>query len=156
MLTYTIRRFLLALVTIWAISVFVLRHYPVAAGRLCPRLILPSWPAAASTSRRNSPRNLRQQYGLDSPIWVQYVKWIQQIARGNFGRSLEWQVPVMTIIGDRLWLTMAVFGIGCDFHLGSGAPDWRLLGRAAVFNRRLHLHLHRFSSAWLCPVFCSP
>ena len=52
--------------------------------------------------------NLRIQYGLDQPIYVQYYKWMAQIARGSFGMSMEWRRPVLEVIGDRLWLTIAV------------------------------------------------
>src|SRR4029077_7053864 len=52
--------------------------------------------------------NLRIQYGLGQPIYVQYLKWMRLIAQGNFGMSMEWQRPVTEVIGDRLWLTVVV------------------------------------------------
>lgn len=107
MLTYTIRRFLLALLTIWAISVLSFAIIQLPPGDYVTAYIA----QLASSGVDVTPEfaeSLRQQYGLDSPIYVQYLKWMQQISRGNFGRSLEWRVPVLDIIGDRLWLTMAV------------------------------------------------
>src|SRR5262245_3230287 len=53
-------------------------------------------------------QNLRIQYGLGQPVYVQYYKWVKQIARGNFGMSMEWRRPVTDVIGDRLWLTVVV------------------------------------------------
>src|SRR5262249_4996660 len=53
-------------------------------------------------------QNLRIQYGLGQPIYVQYWKWMKQLARGNFGMSMEWRRPVDEVIGERLWLTVAV------------------------------------------------
>src|SRR5499433_372076 len=53
-------------------------------------------------------QNLRIQYGLGQPIYVQYFKWMKQIVRGNFGMSMEWRRPVTEVIGDRLWLTIVV------------------------------------------------
>jgi peptide/nickel transport system permease protein len=41
-------------------------------------------------------------------LWVQYVKWMQMVLRGQFGMAQEWGKPVSEVIGDRLWLTMAV------------------------------------------------
>ncbi len=107
MLSYAIRRFLLALLTIWAISVLSFAIIQLPPGDYVTAYIA----QLASSGVDVTPEyaeNLRQQYGLDSPVWVQYLKWMGQIGRGNFGRSLEWQVPVLDIIGDRLWLTMAV------------------------------------------------
>ena len=36
---------------------------------------------------------LRHQYGLDQPFIVQYLYWLHDLARGNFGLSLEYQRP---------------------------------------------------------------
>jgi peptide/nickel transport system permease protein len=51
---------------------------------------------------------LRQLYGLDQPVWVQYWKWISRVVQGDFGPSMEWGRPVTEVIGDRLWLTVVV------------------------------------------------
>lgn len=121
MLTYAIRRFLLALLTIWAISVLAFVIIQLPPGDYVTAYIA----QLASSGVDVSPEfaeNLRQQYGLDSPIWVQYLKWMGQISRGNFGRSLEWQVPVLDIIGDRLWLTMAVSVSAVLFTWGLALP----------------------------------
>lgn len=49
---------------------------------------------------------LRTQYGLGEPLYVQYWKWISGIVfRGDFGRSFEWQQPVSSLIWDRIGLT---------------------------------------------------
>ena len=52
--------------------------------------------------------NLRQQYGLDQPIYVQYLRWIGMIFQGNFGMAMEYNRPVLEVIGDRLPLTLVV------------------------------------------------
>lgn len=121
MLTYAIRRFLLALLTIWAISVLSFAIIQLPPGDYVTAYIA----QLASSGVDVTPEfaeNLRQQYGLDSPIYVQYFKWMGQIARGNFGRSLEWQAPVLDIIGDRLWLTMAVSVSAVLFTWGLALP----------------------------------
>ena len=52
--------------------------------------------------------NLRAQYGLDQPIYVQYLRWISLIVRGDFGMAMEYRRPVIEVIGDRLPLTLVV------------------------------------------------
>src|ERR1051326_2868731 len=52
--------------------------------------------------------NLRAQYGLDQPMYIQYLRWVGLIAQGNFGVAMEYQLPVAQVIGDRLWMTIAV------------------------------------------------
>lgn len=51
---------------------------------------------------------LREQYGLDKPIYVQYGKWIWNIFHGDLGFSWEWQKPVTEVIGERLLLTAII------------------------------------------------
>jgi peptide/nickel transport system permease protein len=51
---------------------------------------------------------LREEYGLDEPIHVQYGKWIWNLLHGNFGYSWEWQLPVENVIGERLLLTAII------------------------------------------------
>jgi peptide/nickel transport system permease protein len=51
---------------------------------------------------------LRREYGLDRPLWFQYLRWMRLVLQGNFGVALEWGRPVSEVIGDRLWLTMVV------------------------------------------------
>ncbi len=49
---------------------------------------------------------LKAQYGLDQPIYVQYVKWISNMFQGDFGRSFAWNMPVATMINERLGITI--------------------------------------------------
>jgi peptide/nickel transport system permease protein len=51
---------------------------------------------------------LKEQYGLDRPLYVQYWKWITNFVRGNMGQSFYWNKPVNTLIGERIVLTMAI------------------------------------------------
>ena len=51
---------------------------------------------------------LEAQYGLDSPMHVQYWKWISNFVRGEMGQSFYWNKPVNALIGERLALSMAV------------------------------------------------
>jgi peptide/nickel transport system permease protein len=51
---------------------------------------------------------LRREYGLGQPMYVQYLKWIANLARGNLGLSLEYQRPNIELIGERLVLTVAL------------------------------------------------
>lgn len=49
-----------------------------------------------------------KQYGLDLPVYRQYLKWISGWVRGDFGYSFEWKQPVRNLIGERLALTWAL------------------------------------------------
>jgi len=51
---------------------------------------------------------LKMYYGLDQPIYVQYLKWVWHMMHGQFGQSLQWQTPVGELIWERLGLTLAL------------------------------------------------
>ncbi|CAM3929949.1 ABC transporter permease [Lederbergia lenta] len=54
-------------------------------------------------------QSLKNQYGLDKPVYVQYFIWIKNIVfHGDFGRSFTWNEPVKDVIGERLGLTIAI------------------------------------------------
>ena len=50
---------------------------------------------------------LRRQYGLDDPIYVQYLRWLENVLRGNMGRSItRGGRPVVELIASRLPATL--------------------------------------------------
>ncbi len=107
MLTYILQRFGLALVTIWAISVISFVIIQLPPGDFVDAYIA-SLSASGSMVRQEEAQALRQLYGLDQPMWVQYWKWASRVAQGDFGTSMEWGRPVTEVLGDRLWLTVIV------------------------------------------------
>ena len=107
MLGHMVRRILLGLVTIWAVSVVSFAIISLPPGDYVQAYIAQLMLQGELVSDSEAS-NLREQYGLNSPIYVQYFKWASQAARGNFGVSMQWQAPVMEVIGDRLWLTAAL------------------------------------------------
>ncbi len=107
MIAYTVRRLLLALVTIWAISMLSFVIIQLPPGDFVDAYIA-RLSASGSAVSLEEAQTLRKLYGLDRPIYVQYAKWVGRVAEGNFGDSMEWMRPVTEVIGDRLWLTMIV------------------------------------------------
>jgi peptide/nickel transport system permease protein len=107
MLTYIGRRALLAVFTVWAISVLSFVIIQLPPGDYVTSYIA-QMASTGSVVTEQEAENLRIQYGLGQPIYVQYYKWVRQIAEGNFGMSMEWRRPVTEVIGDRLWLTVVV------------------------------------------------
>lgn len=107
MLTYILQRLGLALITIWAISVISFVIIQLPPGDFVDAYIA-NLTASGSVVRQEEAQALRQLYGLDQPVWVQYWKWISRVVQGDFGPSMEWGRPVMEVIGDRLWLTVVV------------------------------------------------
>ena len=107
MLAYLIRRLILAILTVWAISVLAFVIIQLPPGDYITSYIA-QMSASGSFVTEQEADALREQYGLNKPVWVQYLRWMKLVLRGNFGIALEWQRPVAEVIGDRLWLTMVV------------------------------------------------
>jgi len=121
MIAYTIRRFLLAVVTIWAISVLSFVIIQLPPGDFVDAYIS-RMSANGSAVSAEEAQSLRKLYGLDRPIYVQYAKWMSRVTEGDFGSSMEWQRPVTEVIGDRIWLTMVVSAAAIVLTWGIAVP----------------------------------
>lgn len=51
---------------------------------------------------------MRVSYGLDQPLHIQYVRWVEKLIRGDMGLSLLYMLPNKQLIGERLWPTIAL------------------------------------------------
>ena len=54
---------------------------------------------------------LRQSYGLDDPLMVQYWHWLQRICHLDFGNTFHDNRPVITVIAERLPATLLLSGL---------------------------------------------
>jgi peptide/nickel transport system permease protein len=107
MFAYITRRIVLAIFTVWAVSVLAFAIIQLPPGDYITSYIAQMASTGSIVSEQEA-ENLRIQYGLDRPIYIQYYKWMAQIVQGSFGMSMEWRRPVLEVIGDRLWLTVIV------------------------------------------------
>jgi peptide/nickel transport system permease protein len=102
---YLLRRILVTIPTLWGVSVLTFAIVHLAPGD----------PAAffVSTSSFDPVvmARLHAELGLDRPLPVQYIDWMVQMLRGNFGQSFTYNVPVAGLIFGRLGLTIALQGI---------------------------------------------
>lgn len=51
---------------------------------------------------------LRVMYGLDQPVYMQYLKWMGRMVTGDLGMSLEFNRPINDLLGERLGLTVGL------------------------------------------------
>ena len=112
MVAFIIRRFLLALLTVWALSIISFVIITLPPGDFVSGYIEEVLGADAATSQAAAEleRSLRIQYGLDQPLIVQYAKWFWKVLRFDLGISLEFRQPVRQVIGERLLLTVILAG----------------------------------------------
>jgi peptide/nickel transport system permease protein len=108
MLAYTLRRLLLMIPTLFAISVISFVIIQLPPGDFLDSM-LAQMEAEGGGMDEQQIAAIRARYGLDQPIWAQYFNWIGGILlHGDFGQSFEWNRPVSELLWDRLGLTVAV------------------------------------------------
>ncbi len=107
MLRYVARRLALGALTLWAISVLAFIIIQLPPGDFVTTYVA-RLSESGGTSALGEIAALRQAYGLDQPLYIQYLKWMGQVVQGDLGMSLDWNRPVSELIGERLLLTMAV------------------------------------------------
>ena len=66
---------------------------------------------------------IRQQFGLDQAIWVQYVDFITSLARGDFGQSFYYRTPVFELYLSRLPNSLVLATAAMAFSLLIGIPS---------------------------------
>jgi peptide/nickel transport system permease protein len=65
---------------------------------------------------------VRQQLGLDRPMWVQYGTFMRDILRGDFGKSFYYRSPVLDLYLSRLPNSLLLAGAAMVFSLVVGIP----------------------------------
>jgi len=122
MASYIIRRLIYMMITLVLVSIvsFVIINLP-------PGSFIETY--ATQLEASGSPANaaqlqfLTERYGLDQPLWRQYLNWIVPlVTRGDFGYSFEWQQPVWNLISERLMLTIVVSLVAIIFVYAVSIP----------------------------------
>lgn len=86
---------------------------------------------------------VRAEYGLDQPLWVQYLRWLQQTMTGDLGYSIRTDNPIRQELGKHLRLSVALGGVTMLFVLLVALPAGIL---AARWRNRAWDHLTRLNA----------
>ncbi len=102
LIAYTIRRLIIIVPTFFLISLIIFSLIHLAPGDPITLMM------AANPARVNQTviDELVIEYGLDQPIFVQYLVWIGKMLRGDFGHSYVWNQPVIKLISIRVPRTL--------------------------------------------------
>jgi ABC-type dipeptide/oligopeptide/nickel transport system permease component len=86
---------------------------------------------AGEGARAEDIAAVRQQYGLDRPLVVQYFDWLGKTLSGDFGQSLYFRTPVFDLIITKIQTTIILavlsilFALGLSLPLGIMAAVWQ-------------------------------
>lgn len=130
MVRYIIKRLLIGVVTIWAlitITFFLIR-------------IMPGSPFEADNLSQSAIEQLESTYGLDEPMWKQYILYMENLMHGDLGISYKKNVSVNTLIarGFPYTLSIGLLSIAVSAFIGILMGIWMATSkRLAVKNMLL-------------------
>jgi peptide/nickel transport system permease protein len=108
MIGYLLRRVAFMVPTVFMISIVAFVIIQLPPGSYLDTL-LATMRSQGQSLDPGQVATLEARYGLDEPIFVQYVKWASAILlHGDFGQSFEWNRPVSELLADRLPLTITL------------------------------------------------
>ncbi|HEU0229996.1 MAG TPA: ABC transporter permease [Burkholderiaceae bacterium] len=87
--------------------------------------ILPGDPVLAMAGEERDPavlNYLREKYHLNDPLPQQYLAWIKRVAHGDLGKSLRTDIPVTTLVAQKLPVTIQLSVMAMLFALVTGIP----------------------------------
>ena len=114
MLAYFVRRSFAAVGTLWVVSLIAFVIIQLPPGDYVTAYIA-AQQATGTVVTDDEAETLRDLYGLNDHMSVQYTKWLLRVVQGDFGLSMEYRLPVTDVIGDRLWTTIAVAAMAVLF-----------------------------------------
>jgi peptide/nickel transport system permease protein len=115
MLAYIGRRILVAIPTLLIVSVFV----------FALQKLLPGDPVLVMAGEERNPETLeylREKYRLNDPVIFQYFYWLGSVLQGDLGLSLRTNLPVATLIAQKLPVTIQLAIMSMIFAVAIGIP----------------------------------
>lgn len=101
MLAFVVQRLLSTVLVMALVGVFIFLLLHMSPGD----------PAAIIAGDNATPQQIaaiRAKLGLDDPHWIQFTRWAGAVLQGDLGISIFSNVPVATLIGQRIWPTLSL------------------------------------------------
>ena len=105
MASYIIRRLLMGLVVVWVVTLFIFLIMRLLPG---DPLILFLGAGDLGVITDEQLAELRHLYHLDLPLVTQYFMWLGRLLRGDLGYSILTQLPINTLVAQRLPITLSL------------------------------------------------
>jgi len=130
MRTYVIRRLLLLPVTVILLSIFAFGLVRLVPGSVVD-VRLSNTMGASAGSNPEQRAALEAHFGLDKPVHVQYVNWVEQIFTGDFGTSWLTRESIMDTFARRMPVTAELLFLTLLLYIpiGIGTGVWSAVRR---------------------------
>jgi peptide/nickel transport system permease protein len=157
MIAYLFRRFLALIPLLLGITGLVFLLMSLAPGDFL---------TPVRAQRDVSPeliQSIEQQFGLNQPWYIQYVKWLGNVVTGNLGHSWAFKMPVVDLIGQRLLATfllsvsalVVAWGIAIPLGVLAAMHKDSIFDRISAFLAYAALSLPEFFLALLFMFFAA-
>ena len=154
---YARQRLLQLVIVVFAVTLLTFSLLRLLPGR-------PEIAIAGIGANEQQLQEVRKEWGLDKPIPVQYVKWLQKLFTGDLGRSSSFNVPVTDLVQQRLPVSLMLMVYAMFISLAIAIPLGVLTAyRANRSTDRSGEHASRSAccpcrrtSSACCSCTCSP
>ena len=102
------RKLLIFLVSVWILSVAVFYISRLAPGDP----LMSYYGERVEKMSVLEKEEAREKLGLNDPIHIQYLRWVENAARGDFGISFQYKQDVLEVIESRIGFTLILGGTG--------------------------------------------
>lgn len=120
---FLLRRFFYMLVTIWITSLVAFGVIQLPPGDFVSNMVSEMTQQGVNEISPQVIAQLREQYGLNDPLPVQYFKWMRNIiTKGSFGYSLDLRRDARELILERLPMTFTITGVSIIFIWAVALP----------------------------------
>lgn len=97
------------ILTMFLVSIMVFLIMELPPGDYATRYAFRKFSGSGTNITEADIRNIRAELGLDRPAWERYFTWIGGIVtRFDFGEAFAFETSVNNVIGQRIWLTVAI------------------------------------------------
>ena len=114
MLAYTLKRLLALIPVLFGVSLLVFASLYLTPGDPLSAIL------GEAVVSKEQMEQLREQYGFDDPLYVQYLRFAGRALQGDLGRSLRYNQPVLQQIRDQLPATIQLTLAAMAFAIALG------------------------------------
>lgn len=118
---YILKRIGMAVVTLFVVTIIVFFMFQIIPGDVATSKL-----GTDATPERVEA--LREQYGLNNPVYIQYFNWVKGILSGDMGISYSKDMPVEALVGNNLIVTLSLAVISLIIIVLFGVPIGLLTG----------------------------
>lgn len=103
MIKYLSKRLIQSLIVMFGITIIVFLIIQLAPGDPIEAML-----ALNPNSSQEDIELKKEALGLNRPIYIQYLKYMQGVLKGDFGTSIQYERPVKDLIAERMWNTFGI------------------------------------------------